>query len=64
MNPFSRLGVGFLTLELVYHGTEDLVIPAGAGIAQVLFTEISEPSSYGGKYQNQADRPVEAILER
>ena len=55
---------GFLTLELVYHGTQDLIIPAGAGIAQVLFTEIYEPNPYGGKYQNQADRPVEAILER
>jgi dCTP deaminase len=28
---------GFLTLELVYHGDEELIIPAGAGIAQVMF---------------------------
>ena len=28
---------GYLTLELVYHGSEELYIPQGAGIAQVLF---------------------------
>lgn len=52
---------GFLTLELVYHGSEPLFIPAGAGIAQVIFHEMALPASYDGKYQNQADRPVEAI---
>lgn len=52
---------GFLTLELVYHGNEDLIIPAGSGIAQVIFHDILEPASYKGKYQNQADRPVSAI---
>ena len=52
---------GFLTLELVYHGDAELIVPAGAGIAQVLFSTISDPSSYGeGKYQNQPDKPVEA----
>lgn len=54
---------GFLTLELVFHGSEDLIIPAGAGIAQVIFHRTSVPRSYTGKYQNQADKPVEAILE-
>jgi dCTP deaminase len=52
---------GFLTLELVYHGREQLVIPAGAGIAQVIFHETREHSRYEGKYQDQEDRPVEAI---
>ena len=52
---------GFLTLELVYHGREELFIPAGSGIAQVLFHEIRTYASYDGKYQNQADKPVEAI---
>lgn len=51
---------GFLTLELVYHGEGELYIPAGAGIAQVLFHEIMLPASYEGKYQNQEDRPVGA----
>lgn len=51
---------GFLTLELVYHGQEELIIPAGAGIAQVLFHRIEEPASYDGKYQGQADEPVPA----
>ena len=49
---------GFLTLELVYHGNEDLIIPAGAGIAQVIFSKVAEPRSYTGKYQNQEDKPV------
>lgn len=51
---------GFLTLELVYHGHEDLHIKKGSGIAQVLFHQISEPAAYDGKYQNQEDKPVEA----
>lgn len=49
---------GFLTLELVYHAGNTLTIPAGAGIAQVLFHEISTPAAYCGKYQNQANEPV------
>lgn len=51
---------GHLTIELVYHGDGELVIPAGAGIAQVLFHRIEEPASYDGKYQGQADEPVPA----
>lgn len=52
---------GFLTLELVYHGNEPLVIPAGSGIAQVVFHQISQSAVYDGKYQDQANQPVEAI---
>ena len=52
---------GFLTLELVYHGNGSLHIPAGAGIAQVLFHATANFAQYDGKYQNQADKPVEAI---
>jgi len=51
---------GFLTLELVYHGKGELIIPAGAGIAQVVFTELVEARRYTGKYQNQEDMPVPA----
>ena len=54
---------GWLTLELVYHGMGILRIPAGAGIAQVIFHEVMEPFAYDGKYQGQADRPVSAIQE-
>jgi len=50
--------VGYLTLELVYHGDTELLIPAGSGIAQVLFHDTLESASYAGKYQNQADEPV------
>jgi dCTP deaminase len=55
---------GFLTLELVYNGQEKLHIPAGSGIAQVLFSQTSEIASYSGKYNNQPDRPIEAIFEK
>lgn len=49
---------GYLTLELVYHGNTELVIPAGAGIAQVIFHEIAVEAAYGGKYQNQENMPI------
>ena len=52
---------GFLTLELVYHGEGELLIPAGSGIAQVIFHRTSQPAHYNGKYQGQANEPVEAI---
>jgi dCTP deaminase len=52
---------GYLTLELVYHGNAELLIPAGAGIAQVLFYGLLQEASYAdGKYQNQPDEPVNA----
>lgn len=54
---------GFLTLELVYHGTEGLRIPAGSGIAQVIFHEVKLPRHYQGKYQHQADEPVVSRFE-
>lgn len=52
---------GFLTLELVYHGDSELIIPAGSGIAQVVFHQVTNPVEYSGRYQNQADKPVPAI---
>ena len=52
---------GFLTLELVYHGGDELVIEAGSGIAQVIFHRPSCLAAYSGKYQNQEDRPVADI---
>lgn len=52
---------GFLTLELVYHGQDELIIPAGSGIAQVVFHEVKESAEYRGKYNNQPDHPVGPI---
>ena len=51
---------GWLTLELFYMGNGILHIPAGAGIAQALFHQLSEPAEYEGKYQGQPDHPVGA----
>jgi dCTP deaminase len=55
---------GFLTLELVYHGGCELHIPAGAGIAQVLFSRIQADAHYDGKYQGQADMPIAARFDQ
>ena len=54
---------GKLTLELVYHGDTELVIPAGAGIAQVVFHATSNEAEYTGKYQGQPDGPTPARFE-
>ena len=54
---------GFLTLELVFHGSKEIVIPAGSGIAQVIFTSLADDASYEGKYQDQADMPVPSIFD-
>lgn len=55
---------GFLTLEIVFHGNKPVHIPAGSGIAQVIFYETSNLASYNGKYQNQEDKPVASIFEK
>lgn len=54
---------GFLTLEIVFHGNEPVHIPAGSGIAQVLFHQLQDSAEYNGKYQNQKDEPVPSIWE-
>lgn len=51
---------GFLTLELVYHGSKPLYIEAGSGIAQVVFHKTTDVARYEGKYQNQENKPIEA----
>ena len=53
---------GFLTLELVYHGNTELIIPAGSGIAQVIFHKTSNKVKYEGRYQNQSDEPTPAKM--
>ena len=54
---------GFLTLEIVFHGNEPVHIPAGSGIAQVVFHQLQNPAEYNGKYQNQKDEPVPSKWE-
>lgn len=54
---------GFLTLELVFHGNKEMVIPSGAGIAQVIFTSLARDASYEGKYQYQADMPIPSVFD-
>lgn len=51
---------GGLTLELVYHGVSNLLIPTGSGIAQVVFHRTIEEAFYNGKYQGQSTEPTPA----
>ncbi len=50
---------GFLTLELTMHGRHGAKISRGAGIAQVVFHFLDEPTEmpYEGKYQDQQAGP-------
>lgn len=54
---------GWLTLEVTNHGPGPLHIHAGDPIAQIIFEQMMAPAErpYAGKYQDQEDRPVEAI---
>lgn len=55
---------GFLTLELVNHGHEDLVITEGDPIAQIIFQWVDEETNgYSGKYQFQKAGPQVAKYE-
>lgn len=54
---------GYLTLELVFHGQGELVIPAGSGIAQIIFSELAHCSGYSGKYQSQEAGPQKARFQ-
>jgi len=54
---------GWLTLEVSNHGAGTLIIQAGDPIAQIIFEQMLAPPerSYVGRYQDQEDRPVEAL---
>lgn len=56
---------GFLTLELTNLGPEALSIRKGMPIAQIVFQVLIADTEipYEGKYQDQPDRPVGAILK-
>ena len=51
---------GYLTLEINFHGNKSVYIPAGSGIAQVLFMKTAEDAFYEGKYQEQEAGPQES----
>ena len=52
---------GFLTIEIHLQTTRIVRIKAGSGIAAVLFARLTDPAQYDGAYQDQPDRPVEAV---
>lgn len=55
---------GYITLEVSNHGSQSIRLEVGGPIAQLLFEKLDEPTQqpYAGKYQDQEDRPVEAIF--
>jgi len=53
---------GFLTLELRYAKMKPILLRRGTGIAQVIFERIQETAEYAGRYQDQPNHPVDAIL--
>jgi dCTP deaminase len=57
---------GFLTLELVNHSSNALLLSSGDPIAQIIFMRMEEPAEnpYSGKYQNQKRGPQVAIDEQ
>lgn len=55
---------GHLTIEMVFQGNDDYVLPAGCPILKAVFHELTERAEYVGKYQHQPDKPVPAIFER
>jgi dCTP deaminase len=55
---------GYLTLELTYNGTKPLHLPAGTGIAQVVFHQLWEKAIYQGSYQDQDNRPVGSAVQQ
>ena len=54
---------GGLTLELVFHGNKELIIPAGSGIAQVIFSTLAHDAWYEGKYSGQSTDPEPARFD-
>jgi dCTP deaminase len=56
---------GHITLELSNHGPKSVRILVGQPIAQLIFHVLDVPTGrpYDGKYQNQADEPIHAIME-
>ena len=57
---------GYTTLELTNHGEHALKIFHGQPIAQFVFHKLSSPTNkpYTGKYQDQPNRVVEAVMEK
>ena len=57
---------GYLTLELVYHGKNELRIQQGDPIAQIVFHRLDHPTErpYSGKYQDQEKGPQEVRFEQ
>lgn len=66
MNTFIDPGFkGNLTLELVNHGPDPIVLASGDPVAQILFLELDQATDrpYAGKYQHQTKAAHPARFE-
>ena len=56
---------GYLTLELVNHSDQSIMIHYGSPIAKIIFEALDAPTEigYNGIYQNQRSGPVEAAVQ-
>lgn len=59
INPGQK---GFITLELVFNGEEEIFIPAGTPIAQIIFQMVCHPVTYQGHYENQEAGAQPAVI--
>lgn len=57
---------GYLTLEITNHSDQDVTLPKGSPIAQIIFHLLDQPIEqvYEGKYQDQKRGVQEAILDK
>lgn len=56
---------GYLTLELTNHSMKKIMIQEGMPICQIIFMRLTRKTEmpYRGKYQDQPEGPVTAIME-
>lgn len=57
---------GYPTIELSNHSWNIIHIPIGSPICQFIFMKLDKVTEkpYRGKYQNQPNRPIEALQEK
>lgn len=56
---------GFLTLEITNHSPDFVMVCAESPIAQIILHQLDRPTEhpYNGKYQDQPQMPVPAVME-
>ncbi len=57
--------IGYVTIEITNYTDDVVILKKGSPVCQFVFELLDKPAAkpYAGKYQNQPNRPVEAIDE-